>query len=369
VRTLERFFDPQEVHETNVSGRAIIYFDTNVWATLADAREEVARRCIAACTNAVDDGRALFPLSYASVSELFEHPNSTSRQAQAAVMDALSLGVTFRAQRKVYDVEAAAVTALVIGDAVALRRELLFTYVIECLGDARTTFADSWSESDALAYVGYVRAHPAARSLAWWVNQDEMLAGMRMKHALSKSEYVSRMQAHLENGRHYFQNANGSLNRVRALREEHLSVLKNQIVPRLRNTLFARFGPERTLDILRSFTRLNGEGGERRLIEFVALMPSLKVFCEIMAARTMNPARAVREQDFWDVEHAAIGSTHATAFATLDRGLLDLIENRCETPRRMGCRFLHDIEELTGYVASLRRATEPTSASTASSPS
>jgi hypothetical protein len=161
---------------------------------------------------------------------------------------------------------------------------------------------------------------------------------MRAKHAASKSEYAARMKAHLESSRPYFLNADGSLNRARALREEHLSALKNDVVPRLRDALFARFGPERTPEVLRSFTRKNGEGGDGRLIEIVALMPSLKVLCEVMAARTMNPTRAPREQDFWDVEHAAIGTTHATAFASLDRGLMDIVDNRCEMPRRRGCR-------------------------------
>jgi hypothetical protein len=277
-------------------------------------------------------------------------------------MDTLSLGVTFRASHKIYDVEAAAVMALVIGEeAGAFGKDLLFTYVIECLGDAQTTFPDLGSEKDVDVYAEHVRSHPAARSLSWWGQQEKMLVRIRAKHALSKANYVERMTASLEKNRSHFLNADGSLNRQRALREEYLWALKNEILPRLRKMLLVRSGPEGMLEVFRSFVRRNGEDGERRLVEFVGLMPSLKVFCEVMAARTMNPARAVRGQDFWDADHASIGCAHADAFATLDRGLLDLVENRCATPKRRGCRILHDIDEVTGYVDSLHRAADVSS--------
>jgi hypothetical protein len=82
-------------------------------------------------------------------------------------------------------------------------------------------------------------------------------------------------------------------------------------------------------------------------------MPTLNVFCEAMAARTMNPTRDVQGQDLWDVEHVAAGSVHHAAFATLDRGLRNLVESRCSTPKERGCRILHDIDGLTAYVGSL----------------
>ncbi len=82
-------------------------------------------------------------------------------------------------------------------------------------------------------------------------------------------------------------------------------------------------------------------------------MPSLRMFCDVMAARTMNPTRKVRAQDLWDVDHARVGAAYAHVFATLDRELVDLLNNRCKISSWTKCEVVQGIASLTERLNSL----------------
>jgi hypothetical protein len=103
------------------------------------------------------------------------------------------------------------VAAVICGEGpVPPRRELLFTFVIEFLGDLRTSFANQWSETDAVALMAHLRAAEAARSLSWWVRREATLTRMRTHHAQSKARYVAELTERIEGGRSHLMNADGS---------------------------------------------------------------------------------------------------------------------------------------------------------------
>lgn len=88
--------NPHEIWHRHVKARRVVYLDTNIWVCLTDARTQLSKECLPLCREAVQSGAVIFPLSYASISELLDQPPDAPREIQAALMDELSLGITFR---------------------------------------------------------------------------------------------------------------------------------------------------------------------------------------------------------------------------------------------------------------------------------
>ena len=77
--------DPREVHAERVAGRSTVYLDNNIWIDLRDAETPEAAGCRDACVIAVELGQALFPVSWASVGELFEIPHPEKELPESAL--------------------------------------------------------------------------------------------------------------------------------------------------------------------------------------------------------------------------------------------------------------------------------------------
>lgn len=130
-----RMFDPGEVFAQYVDGRRVVYLDNNIWIDLRDAENDEAVSCRDACKRVVADGRAIFPLSYGSVTEVLTNPSRDARERQADLMDALSLGVTFRSPVVVNILETeTAYRVFYKREAAVGRRREVFTMIPEHLG-------------------------------------------------------------------------------------------------------------------------------------------------------------------------------------------------------------------------------------------
>jgi hypothetical protein len=84
--------DPERIWTTHAQGRSVIYLDTNIWVRLTDARTPEARECLSACRDAVDAGQAIFPLSFASISEVLQQPPNAPQGIPSANGVSLRLG-------------------------------------------------------------------------------------------------------------------------------------------------------------------------------------------------------------------------------------------------------------------------------------
>ena len=77
-----------------------------------------------------------------------------------------------------------------------------------------------------------------------------------------------------------------------------------------------------------------------------AAMPSLDLYCEIMTARIVNYSRKEHAGDFYDNLHARVAPAYADIFATTERGIIDLLKNRCSVPRKRGCNIVRGVDAL-----------------------
>jgi hypothetical protein len=159
---------------------------------------------------------------------------------------------------------------------------------------------------------------------------------MATHHREAKARYVDALTASIERGAAAVAKLPGAQRKARLLREERLWVVNKIMAPRFVATIAEAYGVERLQDAVKALSAKVGEGSEERLVKLMAVAPSLDLFCEIMAERAANMSRRVRPQDFHDVDHALIGATYANVFVTRDRGLVDLISQRCTVPNRRG---------------------------------
>jgi len=109
-----RLFEPVAVYAAHVAGRCVIYLDHNIWIDLRDAASAEARECLGLCFASRD--KAVFPVSHAAIAELMLVPRSDDREKQAALMDELSGGISFRVSPSILAVEAAAAYRLLFYD-------------------------------------------------------------------------------------------------------------------------------------------------------------------------------------------------------------------------------------------------------------
>ena len=340
-------FSPEEVFRTRVGRRKVVYLDSNIWIALSDQKTDVARACREACLAAVERGGFIFPTSYASVSELLEHPVERERARQAALMDALSLGVTFRAVPVVFGVEAGAMREWMCGrPSPTPDRAKVFTSVRDQIGNGSVTFPHGWSFADAIRFVEHLRTDPNYRSLAWYVTHLD-LASLRVEHLKFREKYTSSMTTALREAETV--RREGKLDRERIGTRERAALFHSYVLPNTTPVLLAQLGPEELLRVVRENAARVGEGSPARLKELFAAMPALELCAQIMTARSMNPGRRVQPQDFWDVEHALVAAAYSDVFVT-ERGTADILENRCSIPAARGCAVLRGVSELASFL-------------------
>jgi hypothetical protein len=168
---------------------------------------------------------------------------------------------------------------------------------------------------------------------------------MRASHAAAKDHYVERLSESMARSNEHFGKLPKRQRRARLVLEERIWAIQIVLVPRQTSRLLAAVGPKGLLAACSMLQERVGEGGEERLEQAMAMMPSLDLFCHIMAERVSNRDRKVRAQDFHDVEHAVAG-VYADFFVTSDRNLFDILTRRCRIPVDSGCQPVLGVEGL-----------------------
>lgn len=340
----------ESVHDKHVRGRVLIYLDNNVWIDLVEGRTEEDRACRRACEAAVDDGRALFPLTGASIEELLDQPAEARPARQADLMDRLSQRVCFRAGRHVWEHEArGAIDVFPARGVVIPDRRRLFTYVIEYLADGSMVFQQSWSPAHIAEFMEHMRRAAATDIGVRWMLDRLPVDRMRARHQEGERRYVEAMQRRIAESSAHFRRG-GKLIWDRVLLEERLWAFKEYVQPAVRAEANRRWGMEGALEFFREGRRLFGDGSPARLDTLMLSLPSLDMMCELMAHRTMNPGRRVKREDMLDNEHAMVAPAYSDVFFTKDGNLFDLLARRCKVPSRRRCRVIRSARELMGLL-------------------
>jgi hypothetical protein len=177
-------FEPAQVFADDIGERKIVYLDNNVWIDLRDGQSEAARRCYDACLRVVTEGRAVFPVSWAAVSELLELPSADLRCKQADIMDSLCGSLTFRAPALIQGLEAEDVFAQLFSDGAPRdRRHEVFTMLVDYTGDGRLKFPEG------------LRASDVDRFVSMWRSRDEN-PGLRLRWMVDHLDHEQTLRNH-----------------------------------------------------------------------------------------------------------------------------------------------------------------------------
>lgn len=335
-------FDSAQIYAALVENKTTIYLDNNAWITLSDGLTEEARRCREACEREVDAGRAIFPLSTASVSELLEHPRSDRRAEQSRLMDRLSRGVCFKGLHLVHRDESDAYYAdRFLGVSTPPLAATMFTSMPDYLGEGRMTFPPGWPLAMFRKFIDFLEKGDQYRSLHWLATHIDAQA-LQLRHRHQHERFVREMTASTARAVAHF----GKLDFATFLREERSSLFQKVVLPRL----VTRLRGEKPADGERAWRR-NQALGKESFDEIFPRLPSLDMSARIFATRSMNPSRRVRAQDFWDNEHAFLAPVYADVFVSLDRGLRHILRQCGDSVR---ARVVGTLGELADVVAARR---------------
>lgn len=353
-----RMWDVKDVHQQFIKDRPVVFLDTNIWIDLLEQKVDHARECVQLASELVESHKVAFPLSWSTVSELFDHPVRETALEQASLMDRLSHGVGFRAPKEIEDLEvwAACPTLLDLppDDPPA---DSVYSFVSECFGTVwlqilRGLFPTKaamrhFVEKDLI--VPPETLEPM-RSLRWMIEHSQ-LNGERAREfrAQQKQRYAERIDSNREAlaEKHWSDGKKPSF--ATFLRIERETMLKGEIGKAMGRALLARF-PDRTLELMADEGAMKRGLIKGRMDPCFSAMPHVQMFCEVFAARDLDKSSRTKPNDFHDNSIATIGGSYCDAVATRDSNLRDLLRNRCRLPKARSCTVLSNVDELYEFL-------------------
>jgi hypothetical protein len=346
-----RNFDPIEIFNDRVKDRTVVYLDHNIWIDLRDAVTPDARSCRDVCLRAVDDGLAVFPVAFASMSEMFDVPADDVRVRHAELMDALSLGVALRNSQYVYAMEGEAAYRYVFhSERPQSRRNEVFTAVQDYLADSYTSFPEGWRRADVERFLAHLR-DPGTATVKWLVehcNVDEIRAG----HARTAT-YAERMEAQRQE---YLAKGPQRYDLEAVVRNARRSLFAECVMPAIRRCSRAEVTPAEFDRLVHAYRSQHGDGNDERLRKvFREAAPVLEVFAHVVAAQSADPRRRSRPQDFWDIEHAGYAPVYTDAFVTADGGLRARLPVGQRRPPAAQAAVLDSVSALRDWILSRKR--------------
>jgi hypothetical protein len=370
-----RVFDPRRVFEERIGNRKIVYLDTNVWIDLREAKNADALQCLESCLRSVEEGRAIFPVSFASISELHDNPSADARTKQADLMDSLCLGVALRNSSLVYAMEGEAVYRHIFSmeERSSIRHEA-FTGVLDYLAggsdkvggypntpaetkplaldseinshqhaslpepsyhpDGYLSIPDGWRPADVEGLLVYLRNEKTV-TIRWMVdhlNLDEIRDG----HAAGVASYAER--------------GSRKINHEENIQAERVSLYWEHVAPSIKKVI-SEMTPEQAASAAGVIHEAQGNRSPRQLRElFQIAAPSLETFACALAGQSVHPDRKSQRQDFWDIEHAGVASVYADAFVTADRKLISRLPVGDQRPPLARSIILGSVRELADWL-------------------
>jgi hypothetical protein len=350
-----RVFEPATVYAERVGSKAVVYLDHNAWIELREGRTDDAKAALQACRAAVQAGHAVFPLSYAAVSELFHVPRDEDRRRQADLMDELSMAVTFRVPSSVYAEEAHRLYREMVEGSESIKppRDRAFTSIPDHGGDRSMDFAVGTPVAVVEKCLEFNRTGVPYRSVRW-MNDHLNLAEIRANHR--RGGYVEKMDAQHHAQWATLPEGQRRLDRQAVLTQERVALFNSHVRQALLRSAENGAGIEDTIRRLAEYRERHGEGGAGRLGDtFRRLAPALEISAQIFTERQMQRGRKTEAQDFWDIEHALAPFAYADAFITLDRGLAAVLGARGVQPPSSKAKLLKSMGDFVTWLG--RRAT------------
>ncbi|MGR0481115.1 MAG: hypothetical protein ACTFAL_06825 [Candidatus Electronema sp. V4] len=234
-------------------------------------------------------------------------------------MDELSLGVSFRNSHVIEAEELRMAFRFFASEEYQpVPNAALFTYVVDYLGNGAITFPAGWTVAQISDFIAHWNTITDVRSTSWLLKHLE-LNEIKADHEAYAKSYVIKFREKIKQSSEHFRNS-GQFSLARLRREERIYLFDSNVLPSFRRIMLERYTPDEMPSKLKiiaeEFEKRHGQGGPKVMEKLFSLMPTIELFAQLMAARVMNPERAVQPQDFWDIEHARVPAAYADAFVT-----------------------------------------------------
>jgi hypothetical protein len=336
--------DPAQVYRERVQGNVAIYLDTNAWSDLTEGTTSDAQNALSLARAARSRAIAIFPLGFATITELLKREINADSIVQAELMDILSAGVAFRGNTRIADEEVRSACAFLLNGNAASPVERVFTITPCYLSDTRVVFPDGWSEDEADKFMQKLDEYgfPGMRWLQQYMREQTHLD----LQASTDEKYVREISRKRADAMTWAADKSGKLNAAKVRAEEHACVLEKYILTRAMRVV----GPRTVASLAPILMQLQKDG--RKLAAAVAAMPSTWLSCEMNVQRMLAISRQTRKQDFYDHEHAVLAVPYTQAFVTSDGGILDILR-RVRATERFDCRLLRGIGALGSYLSEI----------------
>jgi hypothetical protein len=374
-----RVFEPRRVFEERIGIRKVVYLDNNIWIYLGDAKTDEALRCLDSCLQAVNKERAIFPVSFAAISEVQDNPSAEARIRQADLMDRLCLGVALRNAELLFGLEGEAVLRNLLHlDGEPLAREEVFTGVLDyaVVGFSESgDFVDAGGEECSASLrnsapeprVGFEPSQPRYHTDGYLgvpegytpAHVDGLLAHLRSKETVTVRSLVERPDLDDFRRRHstgaaayaeqtdtrraawIAERGSRKVDLEENVQAERVALFRRHVAPAIRRV------PAKVIceDLLAAPADIAGR--LRELYREAA--PALETFAHVLAGQSV-PKRKSTKQDFWDIEHAGVAPVYADAFVTADGGLRSRLPVGVRRPPSARAAVLGSVAELRHWL-------------------
>lgn len=335
-----------------LKNKKIVLFDTNIWIDFADQKTELARQCKSLCLSLSKNNLCAFPLSFASIQEVFEHPKEEQAILQARLMDELSGGICFRLIREIEEKE------IELGFQTFFLKEnkthdhsYAFTFTFNYLGDLISSIIQKYglpvSEKD-------IEHWRMKFNIEYFLQH---LGEVRKFCEDSKQNYVDKMkEVRTKSIEDYTKN--GRFNHHKYLSDGRVTVYdkdcKYRLVKMAQDRLTNRIKNEEIRDKsgideyiekkIKPIMTLSHQDKEL----FVKSLPSAELLQELMTERVRNIGRKIQKQDLCDNEMSRyIPYTHI--FVSNDGNLIDVL-SRCPIVRQRKIVLCKGIENFMATI-------------------
>jgi hypothetical protein len=276
--------------------------------------------------------------------------DQASRIRQADLMDALCLGVTFRASGIVHHLEGEDVYRFLLDGAIpAGRRQQVFTGLPDHFGDGHVSIPEGWDADDVAAYFAHYRS--TAGSLRWMVEH------VGSDHAAKNHARANDYGTLLDERRAAHRNHLGVpvVDRDVLAHEERVAMVNSFVLPAIRQLGPPDGDPMKVaLKLIELQAKLHSEDNRRTFRRaFRAAAPGLEMLAQIFARQSREVNRTSARQDFWDVEHASLATVYGDVFVSADGYLNEVLRLGDRRPTAARAQTLSSIDELTAWLARL----------------
>jgi hypothetical protein len=339
-------------------GRKAVYLDTSCWINLRDEKKRSHCEVKAILRRLVSEGRVLCPLSAALIWELYKQ-EADSRLRTAALMDELSLGLTYANNYEIFAWEIERFVSRFLGfGEIDMTQSGLYVPVLGYLSSQShiafpAEFARDMTNEEFIRQIRQkINSTTLTELIQMRLNDEEDRVG-RCFQRLAPPTVSARIALLRENAH----KKDKQLKKDALFLVEFYHVLKTEIYPavkdRLPSEVVLRFAEHlRTMDALMSENESSIGRGAKCLKETLKLLPALYNHVELLTTIIPNKTNGLIN-DFFDQEHMPVPLAYATVFAAEDKGIKYVLQGAGKQSRvleRTSCKFYCNLESLLDWL-------------------